>query len=156
MQQIADWLEKLGLGQYAQRFAENDISFPILPDLTDQDLKELGVSSLGHRRQLLRAIAELHGVQKTNAPGLAPTETPTALHDTAERPTSLEAFGRLVDRLRTLGVLLVVTHRPEFEPPWIGRPYVTALTLYCDRPSCLAMPSRCPSIFVRCDRRDVT
>jgi hypothetical protein len=34
-----------------------------------------------------------------------------------------------VDRLRTLGVLLIVTHRPEFEPPWIGRPYVAALTL---------------------------
>jgi hypothetical protein len=47
MQQIADWLEKLGLGQYAQRFAENDINFAILPDLTDQDLKELGVASLG-------------------------------------------------------------------------------------------------------------
>ena len=44
-------------------------------------------------------------------------------------PTTLEALGRTVDRLRTLGVLLIVTFRPEFEPPWIGRPYVTALTL---------------------------
>ena len=44
-------------------------------------------------------------------------------------PTSLEAVGRTVDRLRTLGVLLIVTYRPEFGPPWIGRPYVTALTL---------------------------
>ena len=44
-------------------------------------------------------------------------------------PTSLEAVGRTVDRLKTLGVLLIVTYRPEFEPPWIGRPYVTALTL---------------------------
>ncbi len=44
-------------------------------------------------------------------------------------PTSLEAVGRTLDRLRTLGVLLIVTYRPEFEPPWIGRPYVTALTL---------------------------
>ena len=44
-------------------------------------------------------------------------------------PTSLEALGRTVDRMRTLGVLLIVTYRPEFEPPWIGRPYVTALTL---------------------------
>jgi SAM domain (Sterile alpha motif) len=50
MQQVADWLEKLGLGQYAQRFAENDISFVILPDLTDQDLEKIGVASLGHRR----------------------------------------------------------------------------------------------------------
>jgi SAM domain (Sterile alpha motif) len=44
MEQVADWLEKLGLGQYTQRFAENDISFAVLPDLTDQDLKEIGVS----------------------------------------------------------------------------------------------------------------
>ena len=44
-------------------------------------------------------------------------------------PTSLEALGRAVDRMRTLRVLLIVTYRPEFEPPWIGRPYVTALTL---------------------------
>ena len=44
-------------------------------------------------------------------------------------PTSLEAFSRAVDRTRTLGVLLIVTYRPEFEPPWIGRPNVTVLTL---------------------------
>ena len=44
-------------------------------------------------------------------------------------PTSLEALGRTVDQLRTLEVLLIVTYRPEFEPPWIGRPYVTALSL---------------------------
>ena len=44
-------------------------------------------------------------------------------------PTSLEVLGRTVDRLRTLRVLLIVTYRPEFEPPWIGRPHVTALTL---------------------------
>jgi len=40
MQQVADWLEKLGLGQYAQRFAENDISFSVLHDLTDQGLDD--------------------------------------------------------------------------------------------------------------------
>ena len=44
-------------------------------------------------------------------------------------PTSLEAFGRAVERIRTLGVLLIVTYRPEFEPPWIGQPHVTALTV---------------------------
>jgi len=62
MQQVADWLEKLGLGQYAQRFAEYDISFSVLPDLTDQHLKEIGVS-LGHRLQLLRAIIRGRRVQ---------------------------------------------------------------------------------------------
>jgi predicted ATPase len=44
-------------------------------------------------------------------------------------PTSLEALGRTVDRLRTLGVLLLLTYRPEFEPPWVGQPYVTTLNL---------------------------
>ena len=44
-------------------------------------------------------------------------------------PTSQEVLGRVVDRIRTLGVLLVVTYRAEFEPPWIGRPHVTGLIL---------------------------
>jgi predicted ATPase len=44
-------------------------------------------------------------------------------------PTSVEALSRIVDRIRTLGVLLIVTYRPEFEPPWVGRHYVTALSL---------------------------
>ena len=59
MQQIAEWLEKLGMSEYAQRFAESDINFSILSDLTDQDLEKIGITSLGHRRQLLRAIASL-------------------------------------------------------------------------------------------------
>jgi predicted ATPase len=44
-------------------------------------------------------------------------------------PTTLELFGRIVDRIPTLRVLLIVTFRPEFEPPWIGRPFVTRLLL---------------------------
>src|ERR1700691_5925630 len=59
MQEIVDWLKSLGMSEYAQRFAENDIDRTILGDLTDQDLKDLGVASLGHRRKLLRAIASL-------------------------------------------------------------------------------------------------
>ena len=44
-------------------------------------------------------------------------------------PTSLEVLGRTVERLKTLSVLLVITYRPDFEPPWVGRPHVTSLTL---------------------------
>ena len=44
-------------------------------------------------------------------------------------PTTLELFGRVVDRVRSLRVLLIVTFRPDFDPPWVGRPYVTFLTL---------------------------
>src|SRR5262249_30976841 len=101
MQQIAAWLEKLGLGQYAQRFAENDISFGILPHLTDQDLKELGVASLGHRRTLEALTAQMQALSRQN-PVLMIFED---VHWTD--PTSLEAFGRAMDRLRTLPVLLI-------------------------------------------------
>ena len=58
MQEIADWLKTLGLSEYAARFAENRIDFSVLRDLTDQDLKDLGVV-LGDRRKMLRAIGEL-------------------------------------------------------------------------------------------------
>ena len=44
-------------------------------------------------------------------------------------PTSLETLGRTVDRITGVGLLLIITHRPEFEPPWLGRSYVSALTL---------------------------
>jgi class 3 adenylate cyclase len=64
MQPIAEWLEKLGLGEYAQRFSENGIDFSVLSHLTDQDLKDLGFL-LGHRRKMQAAIAELAGT----APG---------------------------------------------------------------------------------------
>ena len=68
MQQTADWLEKLGMAEYAQRFAENDIDFAILGDLTDQDLEKIGVASLGHRRKLLRAIAARQGASAAAPP----------------------------------------------------------------------------------------
>jgi len=69
MQQIADWLEKLGLGQYALRFAENGIDLGVLPELTDQDYDRLGVL-LGHRRKMLRAIAELHQAELVVEPAI--------------------------------------------------------------------------------------
>ena len=61
MEEIANWLKKLGMAEYAERFAENYIDYSVLRDLSDQDLKDLGVA-LGHRRKMLRAIAELHGM----------------------------------------------------------------------------------------------
>ena len=95
MQQIADWLEKLGLGQYAQRFAENDITFAVLPDLTDQHLREIGVS-LGHRLQLLRAITELTSREKDTPKVAVATVTSTAPQDTAERRQVTVMFSDLV------------------------------------------------------------
>src|SRR5499427_6324379 len=80
MRDIAEWLASIGLGEYAPRFADNAIDLSVIRDLTEQDLKDLGVL-LGHRRKILRAITELDGV----AP--APTETATerALRRDAER-----------------------------------------------------------------------
>jgi hypothetical protein len=66
MQQIADWLEKLNLGQYAQRFAENDIDVSVLRHLTDADLEKIGVS-LGHRRKILHRRASRCISVKTSA-----------------------------------------------------------------------------------------
>jgi class 3 adenylate cyclase/predicted ATPase len=86
MQQIADWLNTLGLGQYAQRFAENDIDPSVLRDLTDHDLEKIGLS-LGHRRKILRAIAELDEV------GLRPAP---ARRTTAERRQLTVMFADLV------------------------------------------------------------
>jgi len=97
MPQIADWLQNLGLGQYAQRFVENDINFSILPDLTDQDLKELGVASLGHRRQLLRAIAQLTARESSAQETAAQPPTPVAAPiETAERRQVTVMFSDLV------------------------------------------------------------
>jgi class 3 adenylate cyclase len=95
MQQVTDWLEKLGLGQYAQRFAENDISFSVLSDLSDQDLKEIGVS-LGHRRQMLRAIAELISGEKEAPKAVVPTAASAAPQDAAERRQVTVMFSDLV------------------------------------------------------------
>jgi class 3 adenylate cyclase/predicted ATPase len=61
MEDIAEWLASLDLAEYAQHFAENGIDLSVIRDLTENDLKELGVL-LGHRRKMLRAISELQGV----------------------------------------------------------------------------------------------
>ena len=87
---------KLGMAEYAQRFAENDIDFAILGDLTDQDLEKIGVASLGHRRKLLRTISELDGVEK-GAPKPAPSAAePIAPHEAAERCQVTVMFSDLV------------------------------------------------------------
>ncbi len=57
VEDIAQWFDRIGLGQYLRAFADNDIDLQALPYLSDEDLKELGVS-LGHRRTLLAGITE--------------------------------------------------------------------------------------------------
>jgi class 3 adenylate cyclase len=81
---VAAWLRGLGLEQYAQLFRDNDIDGEILCGMTAEDLKELGISSFGHRRRLLNAITALGGGPPTrdvaqSAPNAtsAPTSPPT-------------------------------------------------------------------------------
>jgi class 3 adenylate cyclase len=79
---VAAWLSGLGLEQYAELFRENDIDGEILCGMTAEDLKELGISSFGHRRRLLNAIAALGTeplivAQSAASPISAPTSAPT-------------------------------------------------------------------------------
>jgi class 3 adenylate cyclase/tetratricopeptide (TPR) repeat protein len=95
MQEIADWLEKLGMSQYAQRFAENDIDVRALRYLTDQDLKDIGVS-LGHRRRMLGAITELAGAAPAAPGSTTTTAGPAPPQDSAERRQLTVMFCDLV------------------------------------------------------------
>ena len=93
MQEIADWLRKLDLGQYAQRFAENAIDVAVLRHLTDEDLKELGIP-LGHRRKIFAAI---HKGSESIAPLAAPAVAPESkAQDTPERRFVTVLFSDLV------------------------------------------------------------
>ena len=93
MQEIASWLEKLGMSEYAQRFAENKIDTSVLRHLTDQDLKDIGVP-LGHRRKMLAAIGELAGVAPATPEPAARTEP--KVQDTGERRQVTVMFSDLV------------------------------------------------------------
>ena len=97
---IVVWLRSLGLGQYEAVFRQNDIDETVLPNLTAEDLKELGVASLGHRRKLLDATAAL----RTDASGKVPSadvatasSAPSASpEDRAERRQVTVMFSDLV------------------------------------------------------------
>jgi len=93
MQQIADWLEKLGMPEYSERFSENKIDVSVLPHLTDQDLKDIGVA-LGHRRKILAAIAEFAGVARAASKPVLAAEPKT--RDSAERRQVTVLFSDLV------------------------------------------------------------
>jgi class 3 adenylate cyclase/predicted ATPase len=80
MKGVAEWLSSIGLSEYAQRFTDNAIDLSVLRDLTEQDLKDLGIL-LGHRYKILRAIAAFDGV----APAPIETATEPALRHEAER-----------------------------------------------------------------------
>ena len=97
---IVVWLRSLGLGKYEAAFRENDIDETVLPSLTHENLKELGVTSLGHRVKLLDAIAALRNEASGNAPSIDAETTSSAPsahpEDRAERRQVTVMFSDLV------------------------------------------------------------
>ena len=80
---VGAWLRGLGFGRYEQVFRDNDIDAGLLPTLAADDLRELGVASLGHRKQLLAAIAAL---REGGPPGTPPAQAETAPSTTGHIP----------------------------------------------------------------------
>ncbi len=80
---IAAWLQDLGLERYAPAFRDNDVDAEVLRKLTADDLISIGVTSVGHRRKLLDAIAEFG---KAGATGTAPAAIVTAAPSDAPAP----------------------------------------------------------------------
>jgi class 3 adenylate cyclase len=73
---IAAWLQGLGLERYVPAFRDNEIDWGVLPKLTSEDLREIGVAAVGHRRMLLDAIAALGGTVPTAAVTASPSDAP--------------------------------------------------------------------------------
>ena len=97
---VVVWLRSLGLGKYEAAFRENEIDETVLPDLTAEDLKELGVTALGHRRKLLAAIAAFRNDESGKTPSVdaaTASSTPSAPpEDRAERRQVTVMFSDLV------------------------------------------------------------
>src|SRR5215467_6286878 len=89
---IEGWLRSLGLERYEAAFRENEIDDTILPRLTAEDLKELGVGPVGHRRKLLDAIAALRADLNTSTSLPAPSPTAPSIAARAT-PLIMEAVG---------------------------------------------------------------
>jgi class 3 adenylate cyclase/tetratricopeptide (TPR) repeat protein len=99
MESLGGWLRSLGLGKYEASFRENEIDETVLPNLTEEHLKQLGVTALGHRMKLLDAIADLRTRASVRAPSddqAAPGVSPSP-QDHAERRQLTVMFTDLVD-----------------------------------------------------------
>jgi class 3 adenylate cyclase/tetratricopeptide (TPR) repeat protein len=110
---IGAWLSALGLGQYRQTFADNDIDFETLPTITAEDLRELGVVSLGHRKKLLAAIADLssRGQNAQPLPQEAPSELPEGEHrQVTVLFADLSGFTRLSTALDAEAMHMLLNH----------------------------------------------
>ena len=107
---VVVWLRSLGLGKYEAVFRENEIDETVLPSLTEEHLKQLGVTALGHRVKLLDAIATLRSDASGKTPSVdaaTSSSTPSASpEDRAERRQVTVMFSDLV------GSTAVSSHLP--------------------------------------------
>ena len=91
---VAAWLQGLGFARYVPAFRDNEIDWEVLPKLTSEDLREIGVAAIGHRRKLLDAIAALGATMPTAAVMAAPSDAPAPTD--AERRQLTVMFSDLV------------------------------------------------------------
>jgi class 3 adenylate cyclase len=96
MNVVRHWLEAIGLGQYADTFEANDIDIELLTDVDDQLLKDIGVSSAGHRLRLRKAIAKLAATPNAEPNAASPVAAPEASASSAERRQLTVMFCDLV------------------------------------------------------------
>src|SRR6516162_3484561 len=112
---VGDWLRGLGLEKYEAAFRENEIDEAVLPSLTHETLKELGVTAVGHRLKLLDAIAALRDDRSAKAPPAEASSTfPKPAQDTAERRQVTVMFADLV------GSTALYTYGPWRIRPHLG------------------------------------
>ena len=99
---IDGWLRRIGLAQYAEMFRANDIDGEMLGRLTNDDLKDIGVASFGHRKKLLEAIAELGGAPTATpaSPPVVPEPIPATV-----APPPISASGEAAGERRYLTVM---------------------------------------------------
>ena len=87
-QLLSDWLSHLGMQAYEPLFVSNDIGYELLPDTTSDDLRDIGISSVGHRRVLLQAIAKLQPTTTVSTSSSSETEVVVATDRTTDTSTS--------------------------------------------------------------------
>ena len=105
MSDIAEFLGELGLAQFTEAFAENGVDFDLLPEITNEDLKDLGVVRLADRKRLLRAIAALGGARETSPEGTPEDTSATTGSVEAERRQLTVMFCDLVGSTELSGRL---------------------------------------------------
>ena len=129
---IVVWLRSLGLGKYEAAFRENEITEKVLPNLTAEDLKDLGVSIVGHRRTLLDAIAALRtdtdGTASLIDAATAPNAPSVQAEDRAERRQVTVMFSDLVGSTALSARMALKTSARSYWPirsasrrPWVPR-----------------------------------